>query len=222
MASKKKPSKVKLKLKKKPAPARKLAKKAAVKAKPKTAKKTITIKTKSAPKAKEKVKVEAKKPAAAKPSSAQPSQKLRSAGKDAQPAAKPQVVAPKAPVKMPAKRAYQVQVGTEVLPPLVPHVQALVGRTPSVFKDLGEAVQPKKVEDGRVYLVEEEADVSRPSLIEMQIHSYHWFLTEGLRELLEEISPITDFSGKKMELRSLGHTFDPPKYDPDTCRRRNP
>ena len=55
----------------------------------------------------------------------------------------------------------------------------------------------------------------------MQLQSYRWFLTEGLKELLEEISPITDFSGKKMELRILGHTFDPPKYDPDTCRRRN-
>ncbi|MCB9807767.1 DNA-directed RNA polymerase subunit beta [Candidatus Peribacteria bacterium] len=55
----------------------------------------------------------------------------------------------------------------------------------------------------------------------MQIESYKWFLTEGLKELLEEITPITDFSGKKMELRILGHSFDPPKYNPDTCRRRN-
>ena len=45
----------------------------------------------------------------------------------------------------------------------------------------------------------------------MQLQSYRWFLTEGLKELLGEISPITDFSGKKMELRILGHTFDPPK-----------
>jgi DNA-directed RNA polymerase subunit beta len=120
------------------------------------------------------------------------------------------------------KRAYQLHVTTDVLPRLVPHIIPPLGRIPSVFQKLPETIQAKKVEDGRVYLTEEEGGVPHvPSLIEMQIQSYHWFLTEGLKELLEEISPITDFSGKKLELRILGHTFDPPKYDPDTCRRRN-
>ncbi|MFA6039505.1 MAG: DNA-directed RNA polymerase subunit beta [Candidatus Peribacteraceae bacterium] len=123
--------------------------------------------------------------------------------------------------KGPAQRGYQMQVGNDVLPLLVPHVRPMLGRIPSVFQGLPEHLQAKKLEDGRVFLVEEDSEVEVPSLIEMQIQSYRWFLTEGLKELLEEISPITDFSGKKMELRILGHTFDPPKYDPDTCRRRN-
>ena len=39
-----------------------------------------------------------------------------------------------------------------------------------------------------------------PNLIEVQKDSYNWFLEEGLKEVFEDISPITDYSGK---LRSL-------------------
>ena len=38
-----------------------------------------------------------------------------------------------------------------------------------------------------------------PDLVQVQIESFEWFKREGLRELLEEISPITDHH-KKMEL----------------------
>src|SRR5918998_1461880 len=40
-----------------------------------------------------------------------------------------------------------------------------------------------------------------PNLIKVQLDSYDWFIREGLRELLDEISPIQDFTGSKMELR---------------------
>jgi DNA-directed RNA polymerase subunit beta len=119
------------------------------------------------------------------------------------------------------KKGYQMHIEDNVLPTVHPHIIPTAGRIPSVFQKLPEELQARKVEDGRVYLVDDESTGYVPSLIEMQIQSYKWFLTEGLRELLEEISPITDFSGKKMELRILGHSFDPPKYDPETCRRRN-
>ena len=39
-----------------------------------------------------------------------------------------------------------------------------------------------------------------PNLIQIQLDSYLWFLREGLRELLDEISPIADFTGNRMEL----------------------
>ena len=128
---------------------------------------------------------------------------------------------PEKPVKMPAKKPYQLEVDTDVLPRLNAHIVPTPGRIPAVFQNLPELIQAKSVQSGRIFLVEDEGNPHVPSLIEMQILSYKWFLTEGLKELLEEITPITDFSGKKMELRILGHTFDPPKYDPDTCRRRN-
>ena len=39
-----------------------------------------------------------------------------------------------------------------------------------------------------------------PDLIELQLHSFRWFIDQGLRELFDEISPIQDFTGKVMEL----------------------
>ena len=38
--------------------------------------------------------------------------------------------------------------------------------------------------------------VQMPNLIEVQTDSYKWFLDEGLNEVFDDISPITDYSGK--------------------------
>ena len=35
-----------------------------------------------------------------------------------------------------------------------------------------------------------------PNLIEIQVDSYKWFLESGLKEVFDDISPITDYSGK--------------------------
>ena len=45
--------------------------------------------------------------------------------------------------------------------------------------------------------------------MQVQIESFEWFKREGLRELLEEISPITDHH-KKMELTFGEYRFDEP------------
>ena len=81
--------------------------------------------------------------------------------------------------------------------------------------------KPTKVVNGRYYFTETEDSFKLPPLIEIQLNSYQWFLTEGLKELLQEISPITDFSGKKMELHFLSHSLDKPKHDPLTAKRKN-
>src|SRR5215211_6758453 len=60
-----------------------------------------------------------------------------------------------------------------------------------------------------------------PTLIETQINSFDWFRKEGLRELFDEISPITDFTGKNMELRFLDYVFGEPRYDEHECRERD-
>ncbi len=82
-------------------------------------------------------------------------------------------------------------------------------------------MKPTKVISGRHYFSEAEDSFKLPPLIEIQLNSYQWFLTEGLKELLQEISPITDFSGKKMELHFLSHSLDKPKHDPLTAKRKN-
>ena len=60
-----------------------------------------------------------------------------------------------------------------------------------------------------------------PNLIQTQLKSFEWFISEGIKELLEEINPISDFSGKKLELQFMNHELGDVKFDPDTCRRKN-
>ncbi|HWV24454.1 MAG TPA: DNA-directed RNA polymerase subunit beta, partial [Thermomicrobiales bacterium] len=48
-----------------------------------------------------------------------------------------------------------------------------------------------------------------PNLVQIQVESFQWFVKEGLSELLEEISPITDHH-KKMELYISEPRFDEP------------
>ena len=63
--------------------------------------------------------------------------------------------------------------------------------------------------------------VQIPGLIEVQVNSYKWLLNDGIRELLDEISPIQDFSGKKLELHFLEHSLGEIKYDAETARNKN-
>ena len=60
-----------------------------------------------------------------------------------------------------------------------------------------------------------------PSLIEMQVDSHQWFIEEGIRDLLDEISPIQDFSGKKLELKFLDHELGEIKHDAETAKEKN-
>ncbi|TSC66069.1 MAG: DNA-directed RNA polymerase subunit beta [Candidatus Doudnabacteria bacterium Gr01-1014_77] len=60
-----------------------------------------------------------------------------------------------------------------------------------------------------------------PHLIEAQLNSYKWFLEKGLKELLAEITPIKDFTGKNLEMYFGDCFLDKPKYDEKTARERN-
>ena len=69
-----------------------------------------------------------------------------------------------------------------------------------------------------------------PNLIKLLRDSYDWFLQEGLKELLEEMSPIEDFTGNRMQLYfqhdgeddgSPGYEYIPPKEKPLDCRQKD-
>jgi len=60
-----------------------------------------------------------------------------------------------------------------------------------------------------------------PDLIEVQKNSYGWFLKFGVKELFEEVSPITDFANRDLELYLEDYYIDEPKFDEMTCRSRN-
>ena len=60
-----------------------------------------------------------------------------------------------------------------------------------------------------------------PYLIEVQKTSYKHFLDQGIREVLADYSPITDFSGK-IELHFLDYALDgDPKYSEKECKDRD-
>ncbi len=59
-----------------------------------------------------------------------------------------------------------------------------------------------------------------PNLIQVQLDSFEWFKTDGLKELFEEISPIEDFPGGRFQLTFEGHQFEEPKQSEEECRER--
>ena len=60
-----------------------------------------------------------------------------------------------------------------------------------------------------------------PHLIELPKRSYDRFLTERLRDLFAEISPIEDFTGNRLSLSFTEHRFEEPKYSPRECMQRD-
>lgn len=59
-----------------------------------------------------------------------------------------------------------------------------------------------------------------PNLIEIQQRSYEWFLTEGLREMFRDISPIQDFTGNLI-LEFVDYSLGEPKYAVEECKERD-
>ena len=60
-----------------------------------------------------------------------------------------------------------------------------------------------------------------PNLIEVQIDSYNWFLEKGLKEVLHDVSPITDFSGNLLLEFNDYYLEDNPKYSVEECKERD-
>jgi DNA-directed RNA polymerase subunit beta len=81
---------------------------------------------------------------------------------------------------------------------------------------ISEMKAPARLSYGRIPNLVELED-----LIATQIESFDWFKTEGLRELFDEINPITDYTGKNFELRFLDYEFGSPKFSVEECRNRD-
>jgi len=61
-----------------------------------------------------------------------------------------------------------------------------------------------------------------PNLIEIQKNSYNQFLKEGLREVLRDVSPITDYTGNLiMEFIDYSLETDNIKYSVEECKERD-
>ena len=100
------------------------------------------------------------------------------------------------------------------------------------------ALSPVRVQNGHSLSKQDVRSYARipqvldvPNLIESQIQSYDWFKYDGLKDVLQEISPISDYTEKKYELQ-LGvedemdtdwkgpFSFSEPKYSPQECKER--
>ncbi len=60
-----------------------------------------------------------------------------------------------------------------------------------------------------------------PNLVQVQLDSYQWFLDIGLKELLNDISPIEDWTNKELELRFLDFKLEEAKFSERVAREKN-
>ena len=65
-----------------------------------------------------------------------------------------------------------------------------------------------------------QTNVELPNLLDIQTKSFDWFITEGLKDLFTELSPIVDYNGK-YELYFNEFEFDEPKYTILEAKRNN-
>ncbi len=61
------------------------------------------------------------------------------------------------------------------------------------------------------------SNVELPDLIEVQTSSFEWFIKQGLKELFEDISPISNFNGN-VELYFGDFELEPAKYTVQECK----
>ena len=74
----------------------------------------------------------------------------------------------------------------------------------------------------RMSFSEQKQVLEMPNLIEVQKNSYNWFLTDGLREVFDDISPIADFAGH-LSLEFVDFTLckNEVKYNIEECKERD-
>ncbi len=56
-----------------------------------------------------------------------------------------------------------------------------------------------------------------PNLIQVQLDSFEWFKTQGIKEILDDVSPIED---SRFELKFIDHKFKKPENTEEECRQR--
>ncbi len=77
------------------------------------------------------------------------------------------------------------------------------------------------VDTKRVFFQKFDQVMKLPDLTEVQTTSYKWFFEEGLKELFNEINPISDFIGRDLELSFTHFYLDDPKFDEKISREKN-
>ena len=84
-------------------------------------------------------------------------------------------------------------------------------------------LRPKKYgKNVRMSYSRQKEVLEMPNLIEVQKNSYQWFLDTGLKEVFEDISPITDYSGHlSLEFVDFVLCEEDRKYSIEECKERD-
>ncbi len=84
-------------------------------------------------------------------------------------------------------------------------------------------VKPVKVgKNTRMSFARIDEVLDMPNLIEIQKKSYQWFLDEGLKEVLKDVSGITDYTGNLvLDFVDYKLDSDKPNYSVEECKERD-
>jgi len=74
---------------------------------------------------------------------------------------------------------------------------------------------------GRHYFTNDKSIAGIPELLEVQLDSYNKFINEWLDKVFQDSFPICDFSWEKVDIYYKGLFLEEPKYDAETCKRKN-
>jgi DNA-directed RNA polymerase subunit beta len=74
---------------------------------------------------------------------------------------------------------------------------------------------------GRHFFTDDRSVVGIPELLEVQLDSYNDFLKNWIDKVFNDSFPISDHSLEKVDIYYKGFALEEPKYDPETCTRKN-
>ncbi len=74
---------------------------------------------------------------------------------------------------------------------------------------------------GRHYFTDDRSVAGLPDLLEVQLDSYNDFLKNWIDKVFNDSFPISDHSWEKVDIYYKWFALEEPKYDPETCTRKN-
>ena len=82
------------------------------------------------------------------------------------------------------------------------------------------AIAPSRAPRQRRSYARLERVIDVPNLIDIQVASFRRFMEEGLREVIDDISPIEDYTGT-LAVEFGEYAFDPPPVSIRECREKD-
>jgi len=90
-------------------------------------------------------------------------------------------------------------------------------KTTDKSKEVGSLYEIK----GRHFFTDDRSVAWIPELLEVQLDSYNDFLKNWIDKVFSDSFPISDHSGEKVDIYYKWFALEEPKYDPETCTRKN-